>query len=112
MEANADAVADAEENLRDVDASVVRADVTRWSPSSCDLVVADPSRAGLEHGGVSAVAASGARRVVLISCDAGSLERDTRLLVGAGYAPVSATLVDLFPHTFHVEVVTAFDAVG
>ena len=112
VEANPTAVADAEENLRDVDASVVRADITRWSPSSCELVVADPSRAGLEHGGVDAVASSGARRVVLISCDAGSLERDTRLLALAGYEPLTATLVDLFPHTYHVEVVTTFDAVG
>jgi 23S rRNA (uracil1939-C5)-methyltransferase len=112
VEANATAVADAEENLRDLDASVVRADITRWSPSPCELVVADPSRAGLEHGGVDAVAASGARRVVLISCDVGSLERDTGLLARAGYAPVTATLVDLFPHTYHVEVVTTFDTVG
>jgi tRNA/tmRNA/rRNA uracil-C5-methylase (TrmA/RlmC/RlmD family) len=112
VEASTSACADAEENLRDLDASVVRADITRWSPSPCELVVADPSRAGLEHGGVDAVAASGARRVVLISCDAGSLERDTRLLARAGYEPVRATLVDLFPHTYHVEVVTTFDAVG
>jgi 23S rRNA (uracil1939-C5)-methyltransferase len=111
VESDPTAVADAEGNLRDVDASVVRADVTRWSPSPCDLVIADPSRAGLEHGGVDAVAASGARRVVLISCDATSLERDTRLLRRAGYEPATATLVDLFPHTFHVEVVTSFDAV-
>jgi 23S rRNA (uracil1939-C5)-methyltransferase len=112
VEASPDAVADAEENLADVDASVVRADVTRWTPRPCDLVVADPSRAGVEHGGVSAIAATGARRVVLISCDATSLERDARRLRGAGYEPVAATLVDLFPHTFHVEVVTTFDAVG
>jgi 23S rRNA (uracil1939-C5)-methyltransferase len=111
VETNAAAVADAEENLRDVDATVVRADVARWTPPPADLVVADPSRSGLEHGGVHAVAASGARRVVLVSCDAGSLERDTRLLGRAGYAPAAATLVDLFPHTYHVEVVTAFDRV-
>jgi 23S rRNA (uracil1939-C5)-methyltransferase len=110
VETNAAAVADAEENLRDVDATVVRADVTRWRPPACDLVVADPSRAGLGRGGVDVVAATGARRIVLVSCDAGSLERDTHLLARAGYRAASATLVDLFPHTFHVEVVTGFDA--
>jgi 23S rRNA (uracil1939-C5)-methyltransferase len=110
VETNAHAVADAALNLRDVDATAVRADVTRWRPPACDLVVADPSRAGLERAGVGVVAATGACRVVLVSCDAGSLERDARLLARAGYAPTRATLVDLFPHTFHVEVVTTFDA--
>jgi 23S rRNA (uracil1939-C5)-methyltransferase len=111
IEANPDAVADARENVRDVDNSVVRADVTSWRPSSCDVVVADPNRAGLEAAGVAVVAATGARRVVLVSCDAASLGRDTRLLQEAGYVPVRSTLVDLFPHTFHVEVVTVFDSV-
>jgi 23S rRNA (uracil1939-C5)-methyltransferase len=110
VETNAAAVADAEANLGDVEATIVRADVTRWRPPRADLVVADPSRAGLERAGLDVVAATGARRVVLVSCDAGSLERDIRLLSRAGYEPVTATLVDLFPHTFHVEVVTAFDA--
>jgi 23S rRNA (uracil1939-C5)-methyltransferase len=110
VEANPSAVADAERNLRDVDATVVPADVIRWHPPAADLVVADPSRAGLERAGVEVVRAAGARRLVLVSCDAGSLERDTRLLRRAGYEPVTATLVDLFPHTFHVEVVTTFDA--
>lgn len=111
VEANAAAVADAGENLRDVEASVVRADVTRWRPPACDLVVADPSRAGLERAGVTVVRATGARRVVLVSCDTASLGRDARLLRRAGYEPVYATPVDLFPHTFHVEVVTVFDSV-
>jgi 23S rRNA (uracil1939-C5)-methyltransferase len=111
VEANATAVADSRDNLRDLDVTFARADVTRWRPPAADLVVADPSRAGLESGGVATVAATGARRVVLVSCDAAGLGRDTRLLLRAGYAPVQTTLVDLFPHTFHVEVVTIFDSV-
>ena len=34
---------------------------------------------------------------------------DIRLLAEAGYEPVASTLVDAFPHTPHVEVVTRFD---
>ena len=44
-----------------------------------------------------------------MSCDAGALGRDVRLLAAAGYAPLGSTLVDAFPHTPHVEVVTRFD---
>ena len=89
--------------------SSVRADVTKWTPTPADLVVADPSRAGLGRGGIAVIAATGAHRVVLVSCDAASLGRDAALLRGAGYRLTSATPVDLFPHTFHVEVVTVFD---
>jgi 23S rRNA (uracil1939-C5)-methyltransferase len=87
----------------------VRADVTRWQAAPSELVVADPSRAGLDKLGVRVVAGSRARRVILISCDAASLGRDAALLHRAGYKLTRATPVDLFPHTFHVEVVSVYD---
>jgi 23S rRNA (uracil1939-C5)-methyltransferase len=46
--------------------------------------------------------------VVLVSCDAASLGRDARLLTEAGYRHAGTTLVDLFPHTSHVEAVSGF----
>ena len=46
---------------------------------------------------------------MLVSCDAASLGRDAGLLTAAGFGLTSLTPVDLFPHTFHVEVVTVFD---
>ncbi len=109
VESSGSAVDDARVNLRDVDVKVVRADVTRWRARKADLVVADPSRAGLDRAGAAIVTRSGARRVVLVSCDAASLGRDTRLLRRSGYALTSVTPVDLFPHTAHVEVVSVFD---
>jgi tRNA/tmRNA/rRNA uracil-C5-methylase (TrmA/RlmC/RlmD family) len=47
--------------------------------------------------------------VVLVSCDPAALGRDAKLLGQAGYELVSCQLVDLFPHTSHVEVVSRFD---
>src|SRR5690606_23205851 len=73
VEASAPAVADARVNLRGRPARVVRSDVARWRPRRADVAVADPPRAGLGRAGVRAVAATGAARVVLVSCDAGSL---------------------------------------
>ncbi|HET9075410.1 MAG TPA: TRAM domain-containing protein [Acidimicrobiales bacterium] len=102
-------VADARHNLRHLGVRVVRADVTGWRPGPAGLVVADPSRNGLGRRGVEVVTASGARRVVLVSCDAASLGRDAGLLERAGYRLTAVTPVDLFPHTPHVEVVTVFD---
>ncbi len=109
VEGAAASVADARHNLRDLDVRIVRADVTRWRPTQAELVVADPSRVGLGRSGVEAVADSGASRLILVSCDSGSLGRDAGLLGDAGYHATSVTPVDLFPHTFPAEVVTVFD---
>ena len=95
-------------NLRDSDASVVHADVTKWKPTGVDLVVADPSRIGLGSTGVEVVKATGARLVVLISCDAASLGPRRALLQSVGYT-LAVTHVDLFPQTFRIEAVTVYD---
>ena len=72
-----------------------------------DAVVADPARAGLGRAGVAAVAATGAERVALVSCDVASLVRDLELLAAAGYRATGIEVVDMFPNTHHVEAVTA-----
>jgi 23S rRNA (uracil1939-C5)-methyltransferase len=109
VERNASSVADARHNLG-VHARVVRSDVDRWIPDrpGADVVVADPSRDGLGTRPVVVLGALEPPLIVLVSCDAGSLGRDAGALVKAGYTLESVTLVDLFPHTHHVEVVSAF----
>ncbi len=109
VESSTSAVADARANLRALGVTVVAADATKWTPVPADLVVADPNRKGLGRRGVAVVNGSAARRVVLVSCDAASLGRDAALLRDAGFELTALTPVDLFPHTFHVEVVSVFD---
>ncbi len=108
VERSASAVADARVNLADDPVRVVRSDVARWRPSTADVVVADPARSGLGRPGVEVLARTGAGVIVLVSCDAASLGRDAALLGRAGYAFERAELVDLFPHSHHVEVVSRF----
>lgn len=108
VERSEHAVADARVNLAELGAQVVRSKVERWHPGAADVVVADPARAGLGREGAEVVAATGARRVALVSCDPAALARDARLLVDAGYEALGVELVDMFPHTHHVEAVTAF----
>ena len=103
------AVADARHNLRDLEVDVVEDDVTAWRAEAAELVVADPSRAGLGPDGVATIAESGADRVVLVSCDTHALARDAEHLGAAGYSLGRATPLDPFPHTHHVEVVSVFD---
>lgn len=110
VESNRAAIADARVNLAHLgDRFDLRAETfERWAPEAADVVIADPSRAGLGAAGVANVVATGAPVVVLVSCDAGSLGRDAGLLADHGLSLDAVTLVDLFPDTAHVEVVSRF----
>lgn len=110
VESNRSAIADARVNLAHLGprAVVTHSAFERWVPEEADVVVADPSRVGLGRDGVDRVVGTGASTVVLVSCDAGSLGRDARLFVDSGYSLEALTLVDLFPDTAHVEVVSVF----
>ncbi|MCB4207653.1 class I SAM-dependent RNA methyltransferase [Arthrobacter sp. UM1] len=73
-----------------------------------DALVLDPSRAGAGASAVRAIAATGAARVVYISCDAASFARDARLLADEGYDLVRRELFDIYPDTHHVETAALF----
>lgn len=108
VESSAASCADAVVNLRG--RSVVhRSLFEEWTPQPVDLAVVDPARAGLGAAATEVLAATDAARVVLISCDPVSLARDTTLLAAHGFVHAGSTVLDLFPHTSHVEVVTRFD---
>lgn len=107
LEGSASSCADARHNLggRVV---VVRTPVEKWVPHRAAAVVADPARSGLGRVAAGVLASTSAPVLALVSCDPVSLARDAALLAGHGYAHDGTTLVDLFPHTPHVETVTRF----
>lgn len=73
-----------------------------------DALVVDPPRAGLANGVPESIAAAGPGRVAYVSCDPATWARDVARMETAGYALERATPVDLFPQTFHNEVVSIF----
>ena len=109
VESSESACADAYANLQGHSAEVVQARFEHWVTQPAGLVIADPARSGLGKPGVATIVETGAPRVVLVSCDAVADARDARLLVDAGYQPISVEVLDLFPHTHHTEVVASYE---
>jgi 23S rRNA (uracil1939-C5)-methyltransferase len=70
-----------------------------------DAVIADPPRAGLGKQTVAELARLAPRELAIVSCDPATLARDLAGLLKSGYEITKLTLVDLFPHTFHIETV-------
>lgn len=68
-----------------------------------DRVLLDPPRAGAIEV-LPRVAALGAARIVYVSCHPGTLARDVEALCHVhGYRLEAAGVIDMFPHTTHVE---------
>ncbi len=74
-----------------------------------DVVVMDPPRTGAGPEVIRELVALGPRRIVYVSGDPASLARDAVPLVAAGYRLVEAQPVDMFPQTYHVETVAAWE---
>lgn len=107
VEGSPSACADARLNI--ATGRVVRTMFEQWRPTPVRLAVADPARSGLGRDGADVLAATGAERVVLVSCDPVAMARDVSLLAAHGYRHGSSEVFDLFPQTHHVEVVTVLD---
>lgn len=80
-----------------------------WTRERFDLVLLDPPRTGAAEL-LPALGKLAARRIVYVSCHPGTLARDAGLLVREhGYRLRSAGVMDMFPHTSHVESMALFE---
>jgi 23S rRNA (uracil1939-C5)-methyltransferase len=75
-----------------------------WLRGPYSHVLLDPPRVGAAPELLAAVARLAPQRVLYVSCHPGSLARDLGILVHEhGFIVESAGVVDMFPHTTHVE---------
>ncbi len=81
-----------------------------WAKSPVPYVLLDPPRAGAREM-LPTVARLGPKRVLYISCHPGSLARDTGMLVHQyGFRLRAAGVLDMFPHTTHVESLAVLES--
>jgi len=74
-----------------------------------DKLLIDPPRDGAVEV-VKALGEGGPRRIVYVSCDPATLARDAEVLVHVkGYRLAAAGVINMFPHTSHVESMALFE---
>ncbi len=79
-----------------------------WLDGRYDRILIDPPRTGAEAV-VARLGALGANKIVYVACGPDSLARDAGVLVREyGYRLEAAGIMDMFPHTAHVESVALF----
>ena len=72
----------------------------------CDTVILDPPRTGLDKKTRHTINAIEARRIVYVSCNPATFARDARDFIKGGYTLRELTLIDMFPGTHHIELVS------
>ncbi|MEW8274519.1 MAG: 23S rRNA (uracil(1939)-C(5))-methyltransferase RlmD [Candidatus Thiodiazotropha taylori] len=82
-----------------------------WLQASFNKALLDPPRSGAQEV-LHHLPKLGVERIVYVSCYPGTLARDAGILVAEhGYRLISAGVMDMFPHTAHVESIALFEKV-
>lgn len=121
VEINASAVKDARENakLNGIEnAAFYTADAGAFMTEfagegkKIDAVIMDPARAGADKAFLSSLVTLSPRKIVYVSCNPETLQRDLLYLTKNGYKVRKIQPVDMFPHTDHVETVVLMFRAG
>jgi len=78
-----------------------------WCHQEFDKILLDPARAGAQ-GVMSRIAAWSPRCIVYVSCNPSTLARDSQTLMSSGYTLARVAMLDMFPHSGHLESMTLF----
>ena len=80
-----------------------------WAKLGFDKVLLDPARAGAA-GVMDHIVKLAPQKVVYVSCNPTTLARDSQILIAAGYQMARVRMLDMFPHTGHLESMALFVA--
>jgi 23S rRNA (uracil1939-C5)-methyltransferase len=76
----------------------------RWKREKPDLIVLDPPRTGCKTI-LDQVVSLKPKKIVYVSCEPTTFARDLRLFSNKGFVPRGLALIDMFPQTYHMEVI-------
>ena len=74
-----------------------------------DVIIVDPPRAGMHEDIVKYLPKFDAKRIIYVSCNPTTQARDIRILLDKEYRLIKTSIVDMFPHTPHIETVSVLE---
>lgn len=81
-----------------------------WASSAFNKVLLDPARNGalfaLDH-----LCQLAPEKIVYVSCNPATLVRDAEKLLAHGYRLTRSAMIDMFPHTAHLESISLFEKI-
>ena len=81
--------------------------VSKFGGERPDVVVLDPPRKGALDA-MPLILGLAPKRVAYVSCNPATFARDARELASNGYRARAAQVLDMFPHTAHLEILTSW----
>ena len=73
-----------------------------------DIIVVDPPRAGMHPDMAQYLPKLKAEKIIYVSCNPTTQARDAKILCEKGYKLKNSVMVDMFPHTPHIENIVLF----
>ena len=80
---------------------------SQWMTPHFTKIMLDPPRTGASEM-MSTISKLKPEKIVYVSCNPATLARDTKILGANGYKLKSAGVMDMFPHTSHIESIAEF----
>ena len=87
------------------------AEVIKTMTGNPDIIILDPPRSGVHPKAMEYVVKFGAKQIIYVSCNPKSLVDDLEALEISGYEIEKTLLMDMFPHTPHVETIVTLNKV-
>ena len=78
-----------------------------WAAEKFDKILLDPARSGAA-GIIEQLGELAAERIVYVSCNPATLARDSQSLLNQDYHLAKLAMLDMFPHTSHLESMALF----
>lgn len=79
-----------------------------WAQMPFNKVLLDPARGGALFA-IDHICALQPQKIVYVSCNPATLVRDSEKLIERGYQLVKCAMIDMFPHTGHLESISLFE---
>ncbi len=87
-------------------AEFLRMPVEKFNFPEADTIIIDPPRSGIPRNVIQKIIEIKPGKIINISCSTATLARDLSYFVDNGYKIEEMFLIDMFPHTAHMETMT------